>query len=120
MPLEKALKRDGAKDIKITTIPAYPYSAIRIVASFGGGPFGFVSDDVEFILDASSKTAAFRAASSSPGLWPFSDTETARRRNRERLLHIRKYLFERKGWSCGCPADLDPFSAAKCALSCSL
>ena len=37
---------------------------------------------------------------------------------RARLLRVRKRLFGRSGWGCACPPDLNPFAAAKCALSC--
>ena len=92
--------------------------AVRVVASFRAGLLGLVSDETEFVIDPISRTTAFRAASSSPGVYPFSSSNTARKRNRERLLRVRKRLFERFGWSCGCPPDENPFAAAKCALTC--
>ena len=66
-------------------------------------------------MSASARVASFRAASNSPGLFPFSNSDTALRRNRERLLRVRRRLFKRAGWSCGCPPELNPLAAAKCA-----
>jgi hypothetical protein len=76
---------------------------------------GRIDDDAEFLLRGS--TVAFRAAASSDG-FPFSNAEAAVERNRERLLRVRGRLFNKSGWSCGCPPDANPIDAARCALFC--
>ena len=78
----------------------------------------FVRDDVELVLRGATRVAAFRASATSPGLFPFSNSDTARRRNRERLLRVRKLLFERSGWRCACPPGLNALAAAQCTLTC--
>ena len=119
--LLKALRSEGASAAAQQSLSR---GATRVTASFSGGPFGFVTDDIEVVLSASSKTAAFRAASSDPGVFPFSSSDTARKRNRDRLLRVRRRLFEAKGgggsWRCACPPTENPFSAAKCDLLCEL
>ena len=66
--LLKALRSEGASAAAQQNLSR---GATRVTASFSGGPFGFVTDDIEVVLSASSKTAAFRAASSDPGVFPF-------------------------------------------------
>ena len=92
-------------------------AAVRITARFKAGPLGIVYDDVELVLSASSHTCAFRAAASTV-VFPFSSSGQARERNRARLLRVRKRLFEKSGWSCACPPELNPFAGFKCSLTC--
>jgi hypothetical protein len=114
--LQRALLSEGAKDVKVT--PLAGGSAVRVAASFGAGFMGSVTDRAEFVLSGSTHIAAFRAASSAGGTWPLSNDQTVLKRNRDRMLRIRGRLFAKYGWQCACPPDLDPFAAAKCALSC--
>lgn len=111
--LRKALNREGAKSVRVTTAG----DGLRVSASFAAGPFGFIVDEAEFVL-ATDGTAAFRAASSSAGLFPFSSSEKARDRNRDRLLRVRRRLFDKNGWTCGCPSNANPFAGVRCALFC--
>ena len=119
--LKKALEREGARDVRIDAAGGGGGlgggGGVRVRATFSAGPLGLVSDEVDFLLSEGG-VAAFRAASSSGGVYPFSDSGTALRRNRERLLRVRRFLFEKRGWQCACPPDADPFTAARCALRC--
>ena len=117
--LVKALKRQGGRDIVVKQLAG---DVSRVSARFKGGSAAnqllgaAINDDAEFLLAAHA--VAFRASSSSDG-FPFSTAEAAAARNRERLLKVRSQLFGSKyGWSCSCPTDADPISAAKCALLC--
>jgi hypothetical protein len=116
--LEKALQREGATQVETTRAAAdAPTDTYLVRASFDGAPFGLARDSCEFVL--SDGVAAFRAASSSGGVYPFSSSSTALKRNRERMLRVRARLFGRSGWMCACPPTLDPFASAKCSLLCS-
>lgn len=110
--LKKALERQGGS----VTVSAASGGATVVTARFDVFPLGAVYDEAEFVLSGSS--AAFRAASSWGGVWPFASRDGPIQRNRQRLLKVRKRLFEANGWRCACPPDLNPFAAAKCALSC--
>ena len=115
--LQRALLAEGAKDVKVSPAPGGG-SAVRVVGSWSVGFLGAATDKAEFVLSASTSTVAFRAASSAGGTWPLSSDASVLQRNRDRMLRIRGRLFAKYGWQCACPPDLDPFAAAKCALSC--
>ena len=127
--LKKTLKSFGGFDVRSEQAGG---GAVRVRARFNAGVFGArllsrdLRDDVEFLISPPSAdgtasaygTASFRAATSGDG-FPFSTAEKGRERNRERLLQVRKRIFEKSGWVCACPEDLNQLAAAKCALSCS-
>ncbi|KAL1510597.1 hypothetical protein AB1Y20_006898 [Prymnesium parvum] len=127
--LIKALRAEGGRDVRAQPAGG---GAVRVRASFSAGVFGAVllsrdlTDEVEFVLSpppskgARSQfgTASFRAAASGTG-FPFSTSERGVERNRERLLKVRKRLFEKNGWVCGCEEDLNPLEAFLCSLTCS-
>ena len=120
--LRGALKQQGAQSVD--TQPAGG-GALRVKARFGFGPLGLplFHDSVEFILSDEGPAgpvygkAMFRAAAETDG-FPFSNSRMGVVRNRERLLLVRKQLFGRPGWRCGCPEELSPIEGARCALFC--
>jgi len=78
--LQTVLRRVGASKIRLKGSATAP----RVTATFGAGALSFASDDVEFLLVGSR--CDFRAQASG------GDAKASVRRNRERLLEIRRRL----------------------------
>ena len=89
--LTKALKKEGATDVKVESVDAG--TAMRISATFGAGPLSAFTggrDAVVFVLNSPSRTVSFRASSVGPDA---AADESTRARNRARLLRVRAVLF---------------------------